>query len=181
MMRRRKSPLAAIVQGLAAGLIGNAIFTAYQELQTKLQSSESEESGEENEQQEESGGPPEDWSEASAPAQVGQRIVEGVFKRDVSTEQADLLTNVMHWLYGTSWGALYGVLEETEHRPVRNGVALAGAVMAADYTLLPAMKLYQPPWEYGPRTLGKDFANHVVYGLAVAGAYRALDAVTDGR
>jgi hypothetical protein len=172
MATRRKTPAAAIAQGLAAGVIGNAVFTGYQTLQARLRSSDSNGSDE---------SAPDDWSEAPAPAQVGQRIVSGVFERDVSTDQAGLLTNVMHWLYGTSWGALYGVLQETNHRPVANGVVLAGAVMGADYTLLPAMRVYKPPWEYEPTTLGKDVANHVVYGLAVAGAYRALDTVAARR
>ncbi len=178
--RPRKSPLAAVVQGLAAGLVGTAVFTAYQELRKQIARSGSEQSEGSTEQPDEDG-KPEDWSEAPVPAQVGQRIVAGLFKRDVSTEHADLLTNAMHWLYGTSWGALYGVLEETRRRPVANGVAVAAGVMAADYTLLPAMKLYEPPWRYPAKTLGKDFANHLVYGFAVAGAYRALDRVTDRR
>ncbi|HEY7258578.1 MAG TPA: hypothetical protein VH459_05880 [Gaiellales bacterium] len=63
-----------------------------------------------------------------------------------------------------------------------SGVALTSAVMAADYTMLPAMKLYRPPWEHEGRTLAKDFASHLVHGLAIAVAYRGLDALrADGR
>jgi uncharacterized membrane protein YagU involved in acid resistance len=93
----------------------------------------------------------------------------------VPLEKAGVLTQVAHWLYGTSWGALYGVIEESVHQPLVSGVALTGAVMTSDYTLLPAMKLYDPPWSYPATTLAKDFANHLVHGLAIAGAYHALD------
>ncbi|MBA2333100.1 MAG: hypothetical protein H0V94_09955 [Actinobacteria bacterium] len=81
----------------------------------------------------------------------------------------------MHWVYGTSWGALYGILEESLHRPVASAVALTSAVMAFYYSVLPAMKLNEPPWKYPAATLAKDCANHLVYGLSVAAAYRALD------
>lgn len=163
----RKTPLAAIVQGLCAGAVGNAIFTAYQQLVMNGGDGESP--------------PPRDWSETPEPAQVGQRVSEGVFEHEVPLSKAGLVTSVVHWIYGTSWGALYGVIEESVRQPVASGVALTGAVMASDYTLLPAMKLYEPPWKYPATTLAKDFANHLVHGLAIAGAYRALDIALDGR
>lgn len=165
--RPRKSPLAAVVQGLCAGVVGNAVFTAYQEAVLK--------SGGEN------GEAPRRWSDAPEPAQVGQRVLEGVFHRQVPLEKAGLLTNVVHWIYGTSWGAVYALIQESVGQPLASGVALTGAVMTSDYTLLPAMKLYEPPWKYPPATLAKDFANHLVYGLVIAGAYKALDVALDGR
>jgi uncharacterized membrane protein YagU involved in acid resistance len=164
--KKRKTPLAAVAQGLCAGIVGNAIFTAYQALVMK--------GGDEEP-------PPKDWSETPEPAQVGQRVAQGVFQQDVPLERSGMLTNVVHWLYGTSWGAVYALIEESVHQPVASGVALTGAVMATDYTLLPAMKLYEPPWKYPSATLAKDFANHLVHGLAIAGAYRALDRALDAR
>jgi uncharacterized membrane protein YagU involved in acid resistance len=168
MLRRhaKKSPAAAVLQGLTAGAIGNAAFTLYQRL---VQGGAEEQ------------GPPRDWSEAPEPAQVGQRVAEGVFQQEVPLEQAGLVTHVVHWVYGTTWGALYGLVQESVEQPVVSGVALAGAVVATDYTLLPAMNLYKPPWRYPASTLAKDFAHHVVYGLSVAGAYRALDALRRAR
>jgi hypothetical protein len=76
---------------------------------------------------------------------------------------------------------VYALIQESVGQPVVSGVALTTAVMAADYSMLPAMRLYRPPWEYEPRALGKDFANHLVHGLAVAAAYRGLDAVVARR
>ena len=167
---RSKTPLAAVGQGLLAGAIGNAIFTGYQALQAKLRSGGSEEPEQ-----------PRDWSETPATAQVGQRVVEGVFEQDVPIEKATAMTNSVHWIFGTSWGAVYGILEETFHRPLVNGVTLASTVVAFDYTIMPAMNLYKPPWKYPAATLAKDYANHLVYGFSVAAAYRALDAVLDSR
>lgn len=164
---RKKSPAATVLQGLAAGAIGNAVFTLYQRFA---------QGGSEGEQE-----PPTDWSETPEPAQVGQRVAEGVFQQEVPLERAGLVTQVVHWVYGTTWGALYGLVQESVEQPVVSGVALAGAVVATDYTLLPAMNLYKPPWRYPASTLAKDFGHHVVYGLSVAGAYRALDALRRAR
>jgi len=164
-MENGKTPLAAVGQGLLAGLIGNTIFTGYQALEAKL-------SGGNGAQPDK---PPTDWSETPAPTQVGHRIADGVFEEDVPLEKAETMTNVMHWLFGTSWGAVYGIYQETFKQPVVSGAALATTVMAFDYTVLPAMKLYKKPWEYASSTLAKDYAKHVVYGFSVAAAYSALD------
>ena len=40
---------------------------------------------------------------------------------------------------------------------------------------LPAMKLSPPPWEQPPAELALDASYHLVYGMAVAAAYRLLD------
>jgi len=164
-MENGKTPLAAVGQGLLAGVIGNAIFTGYQALEAKL-------AGGNGAQPEK---PPKNWSETAEPAQVGHRIAEGVFEEHVPLEKAETMTNVMHWLFGTSWGAVYGIYQETFKQPVVSGAALATTVMAFDYTVLPAMKLYKKPWEYAPSTLAKDYAKHFVYGFSVAAAYSALD------
>jgi hypothetical protein len=159
-MRRRKTPLRALGQGLLAGVLGNAVFTGYQMLTGQIEQPAEE---------------PKDWSETTTPAQVGQRVTEGVFEQDVPLRKAGLLTHVVHWAYGTGWGAVYGLLQESIRRPLVSGVALTTSVVATDYTLLPAMGLYKPPWRYSAGELAKDYGNHLVYGAAVAGAYAALD------
>jgi hypothetical protein len=85
--RRPKTPLRALVQGLVAGAVGTAALTAYQGL---TQDGDSE--------------TPRSWSQTSDPAQVGHRVVEGVFRRAVPLEKAGVMTNVVHWMYGTGWG-----------------------------------------------------------------------------
>jgi len=109
------------------------------------------------------------------PAQVGKRVLEGVFQRRVTLAQVPSLTRAVHWIYGTSWGLLYGIVQESIRQPLVSGVTLATAVTATDYTVLPAMKLYDPPGEYDPMTIAKDFGHHLVHGLAIAGSYWLLD------
>jgi hypothetical protein len=73
-----ESPLAAVAQGV----IGDAIFTAHQQLKTWA--------GEETEGESRL---PDDWGETPAPAQVGHRMTAGVFRRPAGLEHADAVTN----------------------------------------------------------------------------------------
>jgi hypothetical protein len=120
--------------------------------------------------------PPGSWAEAPAPAQVGERVLRLVFDRRPSTERATALTNTVHWAYGIGWGGLYGVVQSSVGASAAAaGAAFSGVVLGAAYTVLPAMRIYDKPWEYSPSTLAQDAGYHLVYGLTVAGAYRLLD------
>ena len=110
-----------------------------------------------------------------APAQVAKRALEGVFGRHVSAEQIPLLTNVMHWAYGTAWGAVYALIQSSAPgRVLPRGLAFGSGVWAMSYVELVPMGLYKPPWEYSAKELGKDISYHLVYGLGVATAYEAF-------
>ena len=99
---KRPTPLQAAATGLAAGVVGTGFMTAWQELAAKLKPSP--DGGAESQQ------PPSDqWEAASAPAKVAKRIGEGVFHKPVSPDLIPLLTNSMHWGYGTGWGTVYGI------------------------------------------------------------------------
>ena len=43
------------------------------------------------------------------------------------------------------------------------------------YVELVPMGLYEPPWKYPAKSLAKDLSYHLVYGVALAGAYKLLD------
>src|SRR3954468_23714231 len=52
---------------------------------------------------------PHRWADAPAPAQVAKRAADALGQgRRFTREDVPLLTNAMHWLYGVSWGVLYG-------------------------------------------------------------------------
>ena len=170
-MTTRDTPLVAIARGMAAGGIGTGAMTVAQGLAAKLQSS-----GDGGQQSEEQQSPQDPWEEASMPAQVGRRISEGVFHHEVPPERIPLLTNVMHWVYGTGWGAVYGLVEGTlDGRPLRQGALFGAGVWAMSYVQLVPMGLYQLPWKYPPKSIAMELGYHVVYGVGVAGGHRLLD------
>jgi hypothetical protein len=115
------------------------------------------------------------WDQAPAPAQVGKRLVEGLFRRELAPQRAALVNNITHWAYGMLGGALYGIVAESLRTPrIRYGLPFGASVWATSYAVLPAAKLYEPIWEYDRKTLAKDLSAHLVYGLGTATALRVL-------
>jgi hypothetical protein len=115
------------------------------------------------------------WEDAPAPAQVGRRLVEGIFQRQLPGQRAALVNNITHWAYGILGGAPYGVLAGSLRRPrVIYGAGFGSGVWATSYAVLPAAGLYKPITEYDRATLAKDLAVHLVYGLTTAAAFQGL-------
>ena len=122
-----------------------------------------------------------DWEQAPAPAQVGKRLVEGLFQLKLPPERAALVNNVTHWAYGMLGGAQYGLVAGSLRSPrIRYGLPFGASVWAASYAVLPAAKLYKPIWKYDLPTLAKDLGAHLVYGLTTATALRSLSALIGG-
>jgi hypothetical protein len=167
-MRTDRSPLGALARGVASGLAGTAALTA---VQTAVAIRRGSSLGEAVAPE-----PPESWEDAPAPGQVGERFLRALFRRPPSTENANVVTNVVHWAYGAGWGGLYGIVQgSVDAGTAAAGTAFSGVVVGSAYTVLPAMRIYDKPWEYSPSTLAQDAGYHLVYGLTVAGAYRLLD------
>ena len=155
----------SFARGVVAGVAGTAVMTAYQLAVAKLQ-----------------GKPlsppvPRRWADAPPPAQVAKKAAETVGEgRRLTRENVPLLTNVMHWLYGISWGAFYGVAAgATRPDPVAGGIVFGTGVWGAAYAELVPLSIYEPPWKYPARDLAVDLSYHLVYGLAVGTAFAALD------
>ena len=154
----------ALLRGLIAGVAGTGAMTAYQLAVAKLQ-----------------GKPlstpvPARWADAPAPAQAAKKIADALGQGHRFTrEDVPLLTNAMHWLYGVGWGIFYGVgAGRAEPNPVGGGLVFGTGVWGAAYAELVPLGVYKPPWKYPAKELALDLSYHLVYGLAVAGAYAAL-------
>lgn len=148
MWQREEIALGPLARGLVAGAIGTAVMTARQKIIDRVGSHEESNSDQQSDP----------WENAPAPAQVAKRILEGVFRKKVPADRIELLTNLMHWLYGTGWGVVYGLVEETvDARPLVAGPVFGGAVWAGS---------------------ANDLGYHLSYGLAVAVGHRALERST---
>ena len=154
--------LVRVGRGLAAGVVGAATMTAWQELSSRLQSSSQESQGPGD-------SPPADpWAEAPAPAKVGRMIVQAL-GHDVPADKIELLTNIMHWGYGTTWGGVYGAVmgKSADERPLIRGLGFGASVWVMSYVELVPLGIYQPPWKYPPRSLALDLSYHLAYGAGV--------------
>jgi hypothetical protein len=164
--RKQLTPLGALARGAAAGVVGTATMTAWQTAAASLFPSD-EASGSQE--------PADPWEQAPAPAKVACRVLRGVFKQDVSADRIPLLTNVMHWGYGTSWGCAYGMVAGTTNiSGIRRGLLFGLAVWTASYVELVPMGLYELPWRYPAKDVALDVSYHLAYGAGVGAASLAL-------
>lgn len=157
-----QTPLGALARGLAAGFAGTIVMTGYQLAVAKLRG--------------QTDAKPRRWADAPVPAQLAKRVSEAVFEHKVTLKDAPTLTNLVHFTYGTSWGAVYGLAQGTVHAgSLTHGLAFGTAVWGTAYAVLPPTGLYEPPWKYPVKELALDLSYHLVYGVAVAGVYKALE------
>jgi hypothetical protein len=167
------TPLGAVVRGLVAGAAGTVAMDAL--LYARYRRGHGEERFEPWEFSSDVDG----WEKAPAPAQVGKRLVEGLFERELPPQRARLVNNVTHWAYGILGGVQYGIVAGSLRTPrIRYGLPFGASVWAAGYVVLPAAKLYEPIWKYDRVTLTKDLSAHLVYGLGTATVLRLLAGTT---
>jgi hypothetical protein len=110
------------------------------------------------------------WQEAPAPGQMGRKLLELVTRREVPVERAPVISNTMHWAYGSSWTAAYAAL--LPRRPLWAGPALGALVWSSGYVVLPLAGIYEPIWRYDLTTLAKDLSAHLVFGTAADATLR---------
>ncbi len=142
---------AAVGRGLFAGAAGTAAMTASSSLEAKLR----------------------DRGASSAPADAAAKVL-GVQPRDSVGEQR--FATVVHWGYGTSWGAVRGLLHAAGLDGHRAVVAHFAAVWGSAQVMLPALGVAPPAWESEPKELAIDAFHHVVYAAATGPAFAALEA-----
>ncbi|MGO9488689.1 MAG: DUF1440 domain-containing protein [Solirubrobacteraceae bacterium] len=168
------TPLGAAARGLVAGAIGTAAMDLF------LFSRYKRERGEERFLAWEFSAGMRSWEQAPAPAQIGKRVVEGVFDHELPAASVPLVNNVTHWGYGILAGVQYGIVAgSASEQRVAYGIPFGATVWATSYVVLPLAKLYKPIWEYDAETLAKDLSAHLVYGLVTAAAFKRLASRTE--
>jgi uncharacterized membrane protein YagU involved in acid resistance len=123
------------------------------------------------------GGPAATFSEAGAPAQIGEALASR-FDIKLPESSARLTNNVVHWATGIGWGVVHSVVRTvTPMATLASGVAAGAASFGTSYAVLPRMGIYKPLSEYDGETLWRDLSAHLVYGAATgatAGVLRGL-------
>lgn len=135
--------------GLAAGLVGTAAISASTMLDAKLRHR----------------------PDSQAPAEAAQKVLGVEAKSDEDKARFSML---VHWAYGTGWGAARGLLDSVGLPPVAATAVHAALVWGAEQAMLPAMQLAPPPKEWGASELAIDGAHHLVYAVTAGSAYELL-------
>ena len=143
----------AIGRGLIAGLVGTAAITLSQTVEMKLRNRKP----------------------STTPADAAGKVL-GV--KPTSEQDAVRFANIVHWGYGTSWGAARGLIDLVGLRGLRADAAHFGVVSATAMTMLPALKVAPPPQKQPPKEMAVESLHHLVYALATGITYAWLKANT---
>jgi hypothetical protein len=127
------------------------------------------------------GGPATSFSEAGAPAQIGQHLASrlGI---ELPESSARLTNNVVHWATGLGWGLAHSVVRTvTPLATLASGVAIGAGAFGTAYATLPKLGIYKRISEYDGETLWKDLSAHLVFGAAVGATAGVLKGLSRAR
>ena len=141
---------ADVGKGLLAGLFGTAAMTVSSTAEMKIR-----------------GRPA-----SNAPAVAAGKVL-GVEPRDEEGEAR--FSTLVHWGYGTGWGAVRGLVGSAGLEGPAAAAAHFGAVWGAEQVMLPALDVAPPFWTWGAKEVGIDAFHHLVYATATSVAYSVLD------
>lgn len=141
---------ASVGRGLFAGAFGTAIMTISSTIEMKARGRKASE----------------------APAQAASKVL-GV--APVGEEQKQRFSNVVHWGYGTSWGAVRGLLGAAGMRGPAAAAAHFASVWGTELLMLPSLEVAPPATQWGAKEVGIDAFHHLVYAVATSVAYEFLD------
>ena len=147
----------AIGKGLAAGLAGTAAMTISSTLEARLRGR----------------------APSSAPARATAKVL-GI-KDFEDARAAARFSDLAHWGYGTSWGALRGLLAAVGLPPRRATAAHGAAIYGAAQVTLPALEVAPPSVFWPKQEIAIDAFHHLVYAAATGLAYELIDGSRRGR
>ncbi len=148
-MNRVGEVASAVGRGLAAGAVGTAAMTASSTLEMKLRDREG----------------------STAPADAAGKVL-GIQPRNPAGKAR--FANVVHWSYGTGWGAVRGLIAAAGLSGPRATGAHFAAIWPGALIMLPSLGVAPPPWKWGATELGIDAMHHLVYVTATSVAYAAI-------
>lgn len=135
--------------GIVAGLVGTAVMTAAQMIEMQIS--------------------------GRKPSDTPYRAVKKTFGIEAqSDEDKELITNVTHIAYGTTWGIPRGLMAVFGATGAAGTTAHFGAVWGTELGLLPAMDVMEPVTTWKPKAIAEDAMFHSVYAIAAGVAADAL-------
>lgn len=160
-----------LLAGGAAGAAGSLAMNQFQSLWTKISEQHN------GKEQSHSG----ESTEEDATMKIAGKVAE-ITGHPLSHEQRKKAGPIVHYLFGTGMGAVYGAFMEAGPRHLRrhallSGLGFGGMLFAgADETAVPALKLSGSSRKAPLSSHLYAFASHVVYGLTAGAVRKAVRA-----
>lgn len=139
----------AIGKGLVAGAVGTAAMTISSTVEMRLRGRES----------------------SSAPADAAAKVLGIEVRTD---EEKARFSKLVHWSYGTGWGAVRGLLGLVGLRGAGATSSHLALLWGSELVMLPALDVAPPVREWGAEELAIDGFHHIVYAVATGLAYGLL-------
>lgn len=142
----------AVGKGLLAGLVGTAAMTISSTIEMKLR----------------------DRGGSSAPTDAAAEVLDIEGFEDEDAEER--FGTLVHWGYGTGWGAVRGLYGATGMPSSAATAAHFATVWGAEQVVLPALDVSPPVTEWGAKEIAIDAWHHAVYAVTTGLVYERLDA-----
>ena len=110
---------------------------------------------------------------SSAPAKAAEKAL-GI-KEFTNEESEKRFSSLVHWGYGTGWGVARGVMRAVGIPPRLATAGHFASVWGSSLVTLPVLDVAPPVTMWGKEEVAIDVWHHIVYALATAVAYEALD------
>lgn len=123
-----------------------------------------------------------DAAETDATEKIAGAISEKVFQEPLTPREREAGGTLVHYLYGVSMGAAYGVAAELAPAVTTAGAGTifgAAVWVTADEGIVPALGLSKSPDEYPLSIHAYAFTSHLVYGLTTELVRRAVRRALD--
>src|SRR6058998_545812 len=132
----------AVGRGLAAGVAGTAAMTISSTLEQHLRQR----------------------AASTAPADAAAKVL-GI-ERFSDDRAKSRFSTLVHWGYGTGWGAVRGLLGSTPLPPKAANAAHGAAIWGQAVVMLPTLDVAPPINLWGKNEIAIDVFHHAVYATA---------------
>jgi hypothetical protein len=140
-----------LLKGVIAGVAGTAAMTVSSTIEAKLRHRPF----------------------STAPADAAAKVL-GI--ESFSSDRArGRFSNLVHWGYGTGWGATRGMLSALGLSPAKATATHLAAVWGSEQVMLPALHVAPPITMWGREEAAIDGFHHAVYAVSTGLAYGLLD------
>lgn len=140
----------AIGNGILAGMVGTAVMTVAQMIEMKIS----------------------DRKPSTAPIEAVSKVFP---VKPAGKEKKAELSQEIHWMYGTLWGAVRGLLSVAGLKNWAGILIHFGAIWMTALIMLPRLKVSPPVSEWGGKAIAKDALLHGLYAMSTGLVYHAID------
>jgi hypothetical protein len=105
----------------------------------------------------------------------GDMVADLIGVEPKGQKERESFSNLVHWMWGSAWGVLRGLIALAGVRGGKAAVAHAGVILGIDFWILHTLDVAPPPWRWEPEEVGLEVLHKSVLALATSAAYEALD------